>query len=66
MRKLACSLINSCFTDGKDGDSTGSGAEDIDLGPTKKELRQKKKADKKKNKNKSKKQKKKDDGVIEF
>ncbi len=47
---------------GKNNERTGSGAEDIDLGPSKKQLREKKKADKKKNKSK----KKKDDGVIEF
>ncbi len=44
--------------------NTGSGAEDIDLGPSKKQLRKLKKAEKKKNKGK--KNKKKDDGVIEF
>lgn len=48
----------------KRGDKDGSGAEDIDLGPSKKELKKKKKAEKKKNKGKKKK--KKDDGVIEF
>jgi len=41
----------------------GSGAEDVDLGPSKKQLRKKRKAEKKKNKGKKKK---KDDGVIEF
>lgn len=46
----------------KKGD--GSGAEDIDLGPSKKELRKKKKEEKRKNKGK--KNKKKDGGVIEF
>ncbi len=40
----------------------GSGAEDVDLGPSKKQLRKLKKAEKKKKKGK----KKKDDGVIEF
>jgi len=42
----------------------GSGAEDIDLGPSKKQLRKKKKADKKKNKGK--KDKKQDNGAIDF
>lgn len=42
----------------------GSGAEDIDLGPSKKQLRKLKKAEKKKNKGK--KSKKQDDGAIEF
>ena len=42
--------------------NTGSGAEDIDLGPSKKQLRKLKKAEKKKYKGK----KNKDDGVIEF
>lgn len=49
--------------DKKDKKEKGTGAEDIDLGPSKKQLRKKKKADKKKNKGKKKK---KDDGVIEF
>lgn len=44
---------------GKKNKNTGSGAEDIDLGPSKKQLRKKRKAEKKKKK-------KKDDGVIEF
>ncbi|MEP3210288.1 MAG: transporter [Maribacter sp.] len=44
---------------GKKEKNTGSGAEDIDLGPSKKQLRKKRKAEKKKKK-------KKDDGVIEF
>ena len=48
----------------KDTKNKGSGAEDIDLGPSKKQLRKKRKAEKKKNKGKKKK--KKDDGVIEF
>lgn len=43
----------------------GSGAEDIDLGPSKKEIKKHKKEEKKKNKAK-KKEKEKDDGVIEF
>jgi len=46
--------------DKKDEKNTGSGAEDVDLGPSKKQLRKLKKAEKKKNKDK------KDDGVIEF
>ncbi|MEO9892879.1 transporter [Aurantibacter sp.] len=41
--------------------ANGSGAEDIDLGPTKKQLREKKKADKKKKKSK-----KEDNGAIDF
>jgi len=48
----------------KKANSKGAGAEDIDLGPSKKQLRKKKKADKRKKKGKKKK--KKDDGVIEF
>ncbi|MFS4491590.1 transporter [Maribacter sp. 2308TA10-17] len=48
----------------KKGKDKGSGAEDIDLGPSKKELRKKKKEERRKNKGKKKK--KKDDGVIEF
>lgn len=48
----------------KKGKDKGSGAEDIDLGPSKKQLRKKKKSEKKKKKGKKKK--KKDDGVIEF
>lgn len=47
-----------------DEENTGSGAEDVDLGPSKKQLRKLKKAEKKKNKGK--KSKKQDDGVIEF
>ncbi len=43
----------------------GSGAEDIDLGPSKKQLKKLKKEEKKKNK-KEKKEKKDNDGVIEF
>jgi len=51
----------------KNGDEQdGSGAEDIELGPSKKELRKLKKAEKKKNKAEKKKKQKKDDGVIEF
>ena len=42
------------------GKNTGSGAEDIDLGPSKKQLRKLKKAEKKKKKNK------KNNGEIEF
>lgn len=42
--------------------ANGTGAEDIDLGPSKKQLRKLKKEEKRKNKGK----KKKDDGVIEF
>lgn len=48
--------------DGNGGKNKGTGAEDIDLGPSKKQLRKLKKAEKKKNKGK----KKKDDGVIDF
>ncbi len=45
----------------------GSGAEDVDLGPSKKQLRKLKKEEKRKNKGKkNKRDKKKDDGVIEF
>ncbi len=45
----------------------GKGAEDIDLGPSKKQLRKLKKEEKRKNKGKkNKKDKKKDNGVIEF
>lgn len=47
----------------KDG---GTGAEDIDLGPSKKQLRKLMKEEKKKNKGKNKKNKKEDDGVIDF
>jgi len=46
----------------KDKAKGKTGAEDVDLGPSKKQLRKKKKAEKKKKKAK----KKKDDGVIEF
>ncbi len=46
----------------KEGNNNGSGAEDIDLGPSKKQLRKLKKEEKRKNKGK----KTKDDGVIEF
>lgn len=46
----------------KNAKNTGSGAEDIDLGPSKKQLRKLKKAEKKKGK----KSKKRDDGVIDF
>ncbi|MFK7810990.1 MAG: transporter [Maribacter sp.] len=49
---------------GEEEKAKGSGAEDVDLGPSKKQLRKLKKAEKKKNKGKKKK--KKDDGVIEF
>ena len=48
--------------DKKEKKNKGSGAEDIDLGPTKKQLRKLKKEEKRKGK----KGKKKDDGVIEF
>ncbi len=48
--------------DSKDKKDKGTGAEDIDLGPSKKQLRKLKKAEKKKKKEK----KKKDEGVIEF
>ena len=41
----------------------GSGAEDIDLGPSKKDLKKKRKADRKKKKNKRDDD---DNGVIEF
>ena len=46
------------------GGRDGSGAEDVNLGPSKKQLRKKKKADKKKNKGK--KDKKQDNGAIDF
>ena len=47
----------------KEIENGGTGAEDIDLGPSKKQLRKLKKEEKRKNKGKKKK---KDDGVIEF
>lgn len=55
--------MNKKKKDDKDeGKNDGTGAEDIDLGPSKKQLRKLKKQEKKKQKGK----KKKDDGVIEF